>query len=84
MTGDELRGKIVDALCDIAPEIDPGDVADGTDLREDLDLDSMDLLTFFESLEERFHVRIPEDQASSIRTFGQVVGQVTQRMKEEE
>lgn len=60
MTPDELRKIVVDALARIAPEIDPSAIQPGVSFRDQLDLDSMDVLNFVLALHHRLGVEIPE------------------------
>lgn len=69
MTDDELRQTFLDVLCEIAPEVDPAEVPADKDLREELDLDSMDFLNVLVALHERLGVEIPEADASRLTTL---------------
>ena len=60
MTPGELRQIVVDALTRIAPEIDGDAIDPHGNLREQLDLDSMDFFNFVVALHERLGVDIPE------------------------
>lgn len=60
MSEAELRALIAEVLAGIAPEADLGAVADDADLREALDLDSMDFLNLIIGLHERLGIDIPE------------------------
>lgn len=60
MTPDALRDTILQALHSIAPEIDPLALAADADVREALDLDSMDVLRFANALHDKLGVDIPE------------------------
>lgn len=60
MTVDELRKTVLDTLSDIAPEADLGAVPPDRDLREELDIDSMDFLDFVIALHEKLGIEIPE------------------------
>jgi acyl carrier protein len=60
MTEAEVRKTILDTLGDIAPEADLAALAPGKDLREELDIDSMDFLNFVVALHEKLGVDIPE------------------------
>ena len=60
MTEAEVRKTILDTLGDIAPEADLAALAPGKDLREELDIDSMDFLNFVIALHEKLGVDIPE------------------------
>lgn len=69
MTGSEIRQLAADALAGIAPEADLSTVGDGEDLREALDLDSMDFLNFVIALSQGSGVKIPEADAPRLFTM---------------
>ena len=69
MTGTEAKDLIFEVLRDIAPEADPTTVAGGNDLREALDLDSMDFMNFVVALHERTGLDIPEADYPKLRTI---------------
>jgi acyl carrier protein len=54
-------------------EVDPGRINEGTHLKEDLDADSLDLVTLVMELEDTYGVRIPDEDAARIATVGQAV-----------
>ena len=60
MTRDELKIVLFEILSDIAPESDPTQLAPDENLRDALDLDSMDFQSYVARLHERFGVDIPE------------------------
>jgi acyl carrier protein len=68
MTAD-LKATILDALCEIAPEIDIAAVDPKVELREQFDLDSMDMLNFVIGLHERLGVDIPEADYPQLDTL---------------
>jgi acyl carrier protein len=65
----EARVLIFDVLGGIAPETDPATVGDDDDLREALDLDSMDFMNFVVALHERTGVGIPEADYPELHTL---------------
>jgi acyl carrier protein len=69
MTEAEAKSLIFDVLGGIAPEADPATVSGGEDLREALDLDSMDFMNFVVALHERAGIDIPEADYPELRTF---------------
>jgi acyl carrier protein len=69
MTETDARTVIWDILSGIAPEADPSSVASDEDLREALDLDSMDFMNFVVGLHERTGVDIPEADYPRLRTL---------------
>ncbi len=60
MTADELKQAVVDELITIAPEFTPEEIDPGADLREEMDIDSMDFLNFVIALHKKLGVDIPE------------------------
>jgi acyl carrier protein len=60
MNEDEIRATVVRVLRQVAPEADPQTLDAGVDLREQLDIDSMDFLNFIIGLHEATGIDIPE------------------------
>lgn len=54
-------------------EIEPDRIDEGTRFKEDLDADSLDLVTLVMELEDRYGVRIPDEEAARIVSVGQAV-----------
>jgi acyl carrier protein len=54
-------------------EIEPERIEEGTRFKEDLDADSLDLVTLVMELEDSYGVRIPDEDAARIATVGQAV-----------
>ena len=69
MTADAVRRVIIDALARIAPESDASAIPPRGQLREGLDLDSMDFLNFVLALHDRLGVDIPEADYSHLLTL---------------
>lgn len=73
MTNDDTRAVVLSVLTSIAPEVDPADIADDVLLRDQVDLDSMDWLSFLRGIHKRLHVDIPESDYATLRTLADVV-----------
>ena len=69
MTDDEIRRTIVQSLEEIAPEADAAHVDPSRDLRDALDLDSMDFLRFVQALGRKLGVEVPERDYPAIQTL---------------
>lgn len=69
MTRDETLALVADILGAIAPEADLSTVPGDADLREALDLDSMDILNFVAALHERTGQPIPETDYPKLLTL---------------
>jgi acyl carrier protein len=54
-------------------KIDPEKLEPDTALRDDLQLDSLDMIEVVYELEDSFDVQIPEEKVQEITTFQQVV-----------
>jgi acyl carrier protein len=79
MTPEEVRRVVLSILGGIAPEVDLSVVRPGADLREELDIDSMDFLRFVIQLHERLGVSVPEVDYPRIRTLDGCVAYLTER-----
>jgi acyl carrier protein len=57
---DELRASVLAVLAAIAPEADPASLRPDLSLRDQLDLDSVDVMNYVAALGARFGIEIPE------------------------
>lgn len=73
MTENDIRKAVAEVLAGIAPEVDLSATGDDEDLREALDLDSMDFFNFVVGLHERTGVAIPEADAPKLHTLRGIV-----------
>ncbi len=80
MSPDEIKATIVRSLQGVAPEADPGALAGGDDLRDALDIDSMDFLRFVVDLHDKLHVDIPEQDYPKIRTLDACIAYVGSKL----
>jgi acyl carrier protein len=60
MTPDEARRVFFEELGNIAPEWDPAAIDPQADIREAMDIDSMDVLNLVIALHQRSGIDIPE------------------------
>lgn len=60
MTPEEIRTTALDCLAKIAPEADLGRIRPAVNIRQQLDIDSMDFLNFVIELHKQLQVEIPE------------------------
>ena len=54
-------------------KVDPEKISPETVLKDDLNLDSLDMIEVVYEVEDHFDVQIPEESIKEIRTFQQVV-----------
>jgi acyl carrier protein len=61
-------------------EVDPAKIKDETRFKEDLDADSLDLYELVMELEDRYSLRVSEEEAAEIKTVGDAVDFVVARV----
>jgi acyl carrier protein len=69
MTRDEVLDRIRAHLA-TELEVDPERIEESTRFKEDLEADSLDLVELLVELEDRYGIRIPDEQAAKILTVG--------------
>ncbi|MEQ8968743.1 MAG: acyl carrier protein [Azospirillaceae bacterium] len=73
MTPDRIRPIVIEVIDSVAPGCGIESVAGDADLREELELDSMDFLNIVAALHQRLGVAIPEADAAELTTLDRVV-----------
>lgn len=73
MNKQDARAAVNDALAQIAPDVELGDLDSSARLRQDLELDSLDFLRLVETLANTTGVDIPEKDYSAVATVEQLV-----------
>lgn len=68
---DEVRAILVEQL-----GVDPAEVTVESSFQEDLNADSLDLVELIMEMEDRFKIKIPDEEAEKIATVGQAVDYV--------
>lgn len=79
MNRDEIRAALLRALSGVAPESDPAAIDAGADLREALDIDSMDFLRFVVAVHEALHVDVPEKDYPRLYTLAGATDYLAER-----
>ena len=69
----DIRNIIHEELSNIAPEVDYATVDPSADLREAIDIDSMDFLNFVTAIHRRLKVDIPELDYRKLTTINGAV-----------
>jgi acyl carrier protein len=75
MTREEVLERVRSHLASEL-ELEPGRIEEATRFKEDLEADSLDLVTLLMELEDTYGVRIPDEEAARIRTVGQSVAHI--------
>jgi acyl carrier protein len=79
MERDEVMKLVRDHLS-TELEVEPERIQPETRFREDLDADSLDLYELVMELEDRYGMRVSEEEAARIETVGDAVDFVTNRV----
>jgi acyl carrier protein len=80
MIRDDVAAVLIDELGRIAPETDASRLDPNVELRDELDIDSMDFLNLVTALSERLKTNIPETDYPRLATFGRAVDYLVQRL----
>ena len=80
MTTDQIRAAIIAELGNIAPEMDVASVKPDADLREALDIDSMDFLNFIMALHKKLGIEVPEKDYPRLVTLAGATAYLEQRV----
>ena len=80
MERQELRQKILGALFAVAPDLEGEDIPDHVDLRQHLDIDSVDYLNFIIRLHQELKVEIPEVDYPKLNTLERAVDYLHARL----
>jgi acyl carrier protein len=81
MNESDIRKVVLEELGNIAPEADLQKLDPAADLREALDIDSMDLLNFVTALHHRLGVDIPELDYPKLITLDGAVNYLEAKLK---
>ncbi len=76
----ELEKIIKTAIVDIAPDAEPADLEPDDDMRDELDLDSMDFLNIIIAVSNKAGVNIPESDYAQVLTLETMCGYVESRL----
>lgn len=72
MSRDEIFAKVKETIVDQLGA-DEGDITLGSNFRDDLEADSLDLVELIMAFEEEFNVEISDEEAQKITTVGEAV-----------
>lgn len=69
MNQEKVRELLIASLKSVAPEVDAASLDPDADLREEIDLDSMDFMRFIRTLHEKSGLEIPEPDYRQLATL---------------
>ncbi len=73
MTKNDIRKAVIDALLRVAPEADASSLSPTANLRDELDIDSMDFLNVVTHLHTTLAVDVPEADYAKLATLDSAV-----------
>lgn len=73
--------EVKKALRKVNPGLDDQKMVSGALLKEDLDIDSLDLVEVAMTLEDVFSLTLQEDEVDNIKTVGDIVSLIEARLK---
>ena len=82
MNAKEIKAAVLAELGNIAPEADLETLDPEADLREALDIDSMDMLNFVTAIHERLGIDIPELDYPKLNTLAGAVAYLSAPRKQ--
>ena len=71
-TTDEIREGLAEILNEVA-DVAPADVQDDKTFVDDLDVDSLSMVEVVVAAEEKFGVKIPDNEVQNLKTVGDAV-----------
>jgi acyl carrier protein len=81
MTREEIQTTVLRLLGDLAPEADLTRLNPTLNLRDQLDIDSMDFLNFVIALDKELQVAVPETDYAKIATIEDCVSYLRRRIQ---
>jgi acyl carrier protein len=72
MSRDDISSGLAEILEEVAG-VNPDDVAEDKSFTDDLDVDSLSMVEVVVAAEERFGVKIPDDEVQNLKTVGDAV-----------
>ena len=74
-SADEIREGLASILEEVA-DVTPSDVSDEKSFVDDLDVDSLSMVEVAMAAEEKFGVKIPDDELPKLKTVGDAVSYI--------
>jgi acyl carrier protein len=75
-SADEIRAGLASILEEVA-DVSPADVTDEKSFADDLDVDSLSMVEVAMAAEEKFGVKIPDDELPKLKTVGDAVSYIS-------
>lgn len=80
MTPADIRNAVLASIESVAPEVDATAVDPDEDLRDALDIDSMDFLNFIDAMHGKLQIEIPEADYPKLQTIAGCVAYIAGKL----
>ncbi|HSE86385.1 MAG TPA: phosphopantetheine-binding protein [Candidatus Binatia bacterium] len=81
-TEKEIRGVVLRALSSVAPEVDLESIDPRRDLRDQIDIDSVDFLNFVIGMHKELEIEIPDADLPKLATLNSCVEYLVSRVEQ--
>ena len=78
----QIKSDVLGVLNGIAPEVELDAIDPSRDLRDQVDIDSVDFLNFVIGLHQRFAIEIPDADIPKLSTLNSCIGYLASRVKQ--
>ena len=73
--------KITKIICDqIRMEVGEVEITSETNIKDDLDIDSLDAVEIIMAIEDEFNIEIPDDIIENLSTIGELIDYILSQM----
>ncbi|WP_114326679.1 acyl carrier protein [Candidatus Colwellia aromaticivorans] len=76
-----IQQIILEAIQEVAPEIEQDDIDMDEDIREECDLDSMDFLNYLIALKKSTGVSIAEGDYTQVNSFNKMLNYLSEKLR---
>jgi acyl carrier protein len=73
MERSQIKKEILNMLIERKARISPEEMSDNIDIRNDIDLDSIQILEIIGDIEDRFDIEIPDRKLRELKTVGNII-----------
>ncbi len=83
MTRDQIKQAVIDIISDVLPDDDCSELEPDKNLRDQLDLDSMDFLDIVMELRKQYGVEVPEEDYPKLATLAGCIDYLEPKLQDQ-
>jgi acyl carrier protein len=80
MNTEEIKNAVIDAIVQIAPEVEAEEIVPKENLQRSLEIDSFDFLKILTALHEKLGVEVPESDYEQVQSLEKMVDYFAKRL----